>query len=243
MRERIDITEVEAQTKIRAKYLRAIENEEWDLLPGAVYAKSFLRTYGDYLGLDSRMLIDEFRRQYEGPAEHDIRPVASRPARERNRRPPRRAPPWVPVAVVVVVVLAALFAVGKLLPGSSTTSSSGHHTTPRHTISSVLPKTTAKTTPAAPTRVRLQMVPTGLVYVCLVRGDGAKLINERTFSVGEAVPPASGSRLLLTLGNDNIQMKVNGRLWPLAASATPIRLEITPAGVHHIPLSRSPTCP
>src|SRR5437588_10173860 len=99
MRERIDITEVEAQTKIRAKYLRAIENEEWDLLPGAVYAKSFLRTYGDYLGLDSRMLVDEFRRQYEGPAEHDIRPVASRPARDRNRHPPpRRAPPWAPIA-------------------------------------------------------------------------------------------------------------------------------------------------
>ena len=90
MRERIDITEVEAQTKIRAKYLRAIENEEWDLLPGPVYAKSFLRTYGDYLGLDSRMLVDEFRRRYERPSEHDIRPgrLASREReRERQRRP------------------------------------------------------------------------------------------------------------------------------------------------------------
>ena len=54
MRARIDITEVETRTKIRAKYLRAIENEEWDLLPGPVYVKSFLRTYGDFLGLDSR---------------------------------------------------------------------------------------------------------------------------------------------------------------------------------------------
>ena len=67
MRDRIDISEVEAQTKIRAKYLRAIENEEWDLLPGPVYAKSFLRTYGDYLGVDSRMLLDEFKRRYERP--------------------------------------------------------------------------------------------------------------------------------------------------------------------------------
>ena len=34
MRARIDVSEIEAQTKIRAKYLRALENEEWGLLPG-----------------------------------------------------------------------------------------------------------------------------------------------------------------------------------------------------------------
>src|ERR1700756_306808 len=84
MRARSDISEVEAQTKIRAKYLRAIENEEWDLLPGPVYAKSFLRTYGDYLGLDSRRLIDEFKRRYEHPSDHELRPVTSL-ARERER--------------------------------------------------------------------------------------------------------------------------------------------------------------
>ena len=54
MRSRIDITEVEAATKIRAKYLRALENEEWDLLPGPTFVKTFLRTYADYLGLDAR---------------------------------------------------------------------------------------------------------------------------------------------------------------------------------------------
>ena len=244
MRARIDITEVEAQTKIRAKYLRAIENEEWDLLPGTVYAKSFLRTYGDYLGLDSRMLVDEFRRRYEGPTEHDIGAVASRPARDRNRHPPPRRPPsWAPIAAVIVVVLAVLFAVGKLLPGSSATNSTTHHPSARHRVASTLSKTTTTTPPAAPTRVTLQMVPTGLVYVCLVRGDGAKVINEQTFNVGEAIPAATGARLLLTLGNDNVRMKVNGRVWPIAASPTAIRLLITPAGVSHIPNSQAPTCP
>src|SRR5437016_9353551 len=84
MRARIDISEVEARTKIRAKYLRAIENEEWDLLPGPVYVKSFLRTYGDFLGLDSRLLIDDFKRRYERPADGDMRPIASL-GRERDR--------------------------------------------------------------------------------------------------------------------------------------------------------------
>src|SRR5215470_3956028 len=84
MRAHIDIGEVEARTKIRAKYLRAIENEEWDLLPGPVYVKSFLRTYGDYLGLDSRALIDEYKREYEHPSDHEMRPMASL-SRERER--------------------------------------------------------------------------------------------------------------------------------------------------------------
>src|SRR6476660_10462456 len=85
MRARIDMTEVEARTKIRAKYLRAIENEEWDLLPGPVYVKSFLRTYGHFLGVDSRLLVDEFKRRYERPAEQDLRPLSSL-IRDRERR-------------------------------------------------------------------------------------------------------------------------------------------------------------
>ena len=84
IRARIDMSEVEARTKIRAKYLRAIENEEWDLLPGPVYVKSFLRTYGDFLGLDSRALVDEYKRQYERPSDNEMRPISSL-SRERER--------------------------------------------------------------------------------------------------------------------------------------------------------------
>src|SRR3981081_793887 len=91
MRARIDITEVEARTKIRAKYLRAIENEEWDLLPGPVYAKSFLRTYGDFLGLDSRMLVEEFKGRYES-RENDSRPIAPISRDREPTRPRRRLP-------------------------------------------------------------------------------------------------------------------------------------------------------
>src|ERR1700744_2112702 len=83
MHARIDISEVELRTKIRAKYLRAIENEEWDLLPGPVYVRSFLKTYGDYLGLDSRLLVDELNRRSGGP-NHDPRAMTSL-SRERER--------------------------------------------------------------------------------------------------------------------------------------------------------------
>src|SRR5215469_733590 len=104
MRARIDITEVEAATKIRAKYLRAIENEDWDLLPGPVFVKSFLKTYGDYLGLDSRLLIDEFKRRYESPTDHEVRPISTR-TRERERAAHRPRRPLLPPAALIVLVL------------------------------------------------------------------------------------------------------------------------------------------
>ena len=66
---RIDMTEVEAATKIRAKYLRALENEEWDLLPGPTFVKTFLRTYAEYLELDPRLLVEEYRQRYERPVD------------------------------------------------------------------------------------------------------------------------------------------------------------------------------
>src|ERR1700722_2500531 len=131
MRARIDITEVESRTKIRAKYLRAMENEEWDLLPGEVYVKSFLRTYGEYLGLDTRQLLDDFRRRYERPADHELRPITP-PGRDRPRRR-RGVPPWAVIVVVLVLVVVALYVVGKHhghTPTSTTTTQT--RTPPKH---------------------------------------------------------------------------------------------------------------
>ena len=249
MRDRIDISEVEAQTKIRAKYLRAIENEEWDLLPGPVYAKSFLRTYGDYLGLDSRMLLDEFKRRYEHPSESDVRPIGSIAARDRERRERRerrpgtpRIPSWAPIGVAVLVILGLLFLVGSLT--QSNTPSSAHRSSHRqHPGTPTVVKPPTATTPAAPVTATLQMVPTAPVYVCLVNGSGAKLINERTFSVGQTIPTETAPKLLLTLGNAGVKITVDGKPVTVAASPTAIRLLITPTNVSHIPLSQAPTCP
>src|ERR1035437_1621387 len=69
MRARIDVSEIEAQTKIRAKYLRALENEEWGLLPGPTFVKSFLRTYAQALGLDGKALVEEDRLHHERGSE------------------------------------------------------------------------------------------------------------------------------------------------------------------------------
>jgi hypothetical protein len=97
--------------------------------------------------------------------------------------------------------------------------------------------------PPKPRKVTLRLVPTGLVYVCLVNGGGRKLINQQNFNVGQTVPTQTARHLLLTLGNNAVRMTVDSRVVPVAASPNAIRLFITPAGVSHIPLSRKPTCP
>src|SRR6187549_3563075 len=93
MRNRVDISDVEAQTKIRAKYLRALENEEWDLLPGPTFVKSFLRTYADALGLDSRALLEEYKMRYERLSEADLVPISPQTARQRQRAARRARKP------------------------------------------------------------------------------------------------------------------------------------------------------
>jgi cytoskeleton protein RodZ len=245
IRARIDMSEVEARTKIRAKYLRAIENEEWDLLPGPVYVKSFLRTYGDFLGVDSRTLVDEYKRQYERPSDHEVRPISSLSReRERAARGPR-IPPWAIIGVVLVAIVAVLYFVGS----NNNNNSSNNPTTPnaaanqptQHRSSHKRKKQQHKTAPAKPKTVTLQLVPTATVYVCVENGSGAKLIAGRVFAAGETIPTAKASKLLITLGNSSVQMKVNGKAIQVA-QGSPIGYSITPSGMTPLPSGQLPTC-
>src|ERR687894_781493 len=115
LRNRIDMTDVEAATKIRAKYLRALETEEWDLLPGPTFVKTFLRTYAEYLGLDSRLLVEEYRQRYERPSTQDLTPFKASRVQGRARR--RRAAalgPGLVIVACVAVLLGSLWVLGRL---------------------------------------------------------------------------------------------------------------------------------
>jgi cytoskeletal protein RodZ len=244
MRARIDIGEVEAHTKIRAKYLRAIENEEWDLLPGPVYAKSFLRTYGDYLGLDSRMLVEAYKRRYERPSDHEPRPIAAR-SRERERERRTRGPllpPWAVIGLVLVAVFVALYIVGKHASGNKPIPPASSQAKTPHRPHRTRPTRTATSLPATSTTVTLQLVPTGRVYVCLVDGAGQPLIPGRILSAGQTIPTETKSKMLLTLGNNSVQMKVNGKTVAVAPSATSIGFTLIPGGAQPLPASQQPRC-
>jgi hypothetical protein len=64
LRQGLDFPEIEQATKIRGKYLRALEEEQFEVLPGQTYVKGFLRSYADYLGLDGQLYVDEFNSRY-----------------------------------------------------------------------------------------------------------------------------------------------------------------------------------
>lgn len=255
IRARIDISEVEARTKIRAKYLRAIENEEWDLLPGPVYVKSFLRTYGDFLGVDSRLLVDEFKRRYERPADQDMRPISSL-GRERERR--RRRPRLGPVGVIVlalIVVAGALYVVGTLNNSSTTTTSTPSSSAASRSSTSATSPTSHTTTahkppakhhhpapPPKPNTVTVKLAPTtSSVYVCVEDGNGKRLVPGLIFAPGQSIPTQTAKKLLMTFGNSTVQMKVNGKTVPVGPGA-PVGYEVTPGKTTVLPAAQRPTC-
>ena len=113
LRKELDFPELEEGTKIRAKYLRALEDENFEQLPASTYVRGFLRTYADYLGLDGQLYVDEYNVRYasgDEVLERRIRRGSSgrRPG-HRQRRLERNVV-WlalVGIAAVTALVIAA----------------------------------------------------------------------------------------------------------------------------------------
>jgi cytoskeleton protein RodZ len=97
LRQGLDFPELEQATKIRGKYLRALEDEQFDLLPAQTYVKGFLRSYAEYLGLDGQLYVDEYNSRYV---------VGEDDAPFRARRPtPRARSPRIQSRVVLLTLL------------------------------------------------------------------------------------------------------------------------------------------
>jgi len=114
-RRAVDLEEVEAATGIRTRYLRAIEGEDWDALPEAFYARSFIRKYAAFLGVAPEPLVEEYRRQRGttgGPGEAPTSPFArttSRKAEALRRRRKRQAfYTWAGLGLIVAGVIVAI---------------------------------------------------------------------------------------------------------------------------------------
>jgi cytoskeletal protein RodZ len=99
LRQGLDFPELEQGTKIRAKYLRALEDEQFDVLPAQTYVKGFLRSYAEYLGLDGQLYLDEYNSRFVVGEE------------EQPSRPRRSAPPPRGVQVQSRVVLLTLLGI------------------------------------------------------------------------------------------------------------------------------------
>ena len=249
IRSRIDISEVEASTKIRAKYLRALENEEWDLLPGPAYVKSFLRTYAEALGLDAKLLVEEYKLRHERLSETELQPIG-RPGAARRRAPsPGRIPRGFVVGVIVVALIGVLYWLGRSgddKPAGTTQSTTTDAT--RDGASGAggsdddaqQPRRRRRR-PSAARRVALRVVPTAPVYVCLVAGS-RRLINGVTLQPGAASRLFRSRRFRINLGNGGVTLRFNGRTLEVPDSATGIGYEITRRGRRVLPDGERPDC-
>jgi hypothetical protein len=238
IRARIDISEIEAKTKIRAKYLRALENEEWDLLPGPTYVKSFLRTYAEALGLDAKLLVEEYKLRHERLSDVEMQPImAGSPQRER-RRPGAGIPRWSVAAAGVAAVVVILLVVG------SSSNTGKHHARPtpaagrgRHGATGASGLTTAR-----PVRVSLQLLPTAPVYVCLQAYGGHRVLNGATLTPGTRQAVYHSRRFKMTFGNGSLRMRINGRLLTVPQVSTAINYVVTARGRRLLPVAQAPTC-
>src|SRR5438105_4427866 len=106
-RRHLGYDQVEAETKIRAKYIRCLEEEDFGTLPSGTYIKGFLRTYADYLGLDGQLYVDEYNSRYGVGDDEQREPVVARRSstvHQRHRRLERRG------VVFALAGIGALFA-------------------------------------------------------------------------------------------------------------------------------------
>jgi cytoskeleton protein RodZ len=227
MRRRIDMAEVESATKIRAKYLRALESEEWELLPGPTFVKTFLRTYADYLELDSRLLVEEYKQRFERPAGMELTPLNLRSQRRRRRVAPRIGP-GVIVVVGIIALLAVLYLLGRFGDDEGRTPATNVEATPTATpkksSSSSKKKKRAASPPSKSMRVRISA--TGQVYVCMEDSKGRAVVDKQTLDAGESTQTFRGRRFRVTFGTSAARMRVNGKSYGVATSKEPVGYEL-----------------
>jgi helix-turn-helix protein/uncharacterized protein DUF4115 len=210
-RQGLGYPEIELATKIRAKYIRALEEEDFTSIPGDAYIRGFLRTYSDYLGLDGDVYVDEYASRFITSWRDELPPRPERRRIRRRERPlERRAVLLVLAAVVGVTAL--VFAAWRV-PGSSTNVPGIGSKGPQH--------------PLAARRLVLTGVGSG-TYVEVRRGKASgKVAFQGTVEPGEAHQLAGDHFYLLVRRPTGVHITLDGRAVALPA-ATNLRIHVTP---------------
>ena len=231
--------DVEADTAIRSRYIRALEDEQFQVLPGATYTKGFLRAYAEYLGLDGQLFIDEFNSRHHDARSSVEQPIASRPRSRPQQRRQRRESNLVMIVLAAIVAVSALVLLATTFPNSPT----AHYpdtTTPNTGTST--PTTSAGGTKthhkhASPERPRLtvSLVLASSTWVRATTGapGGAGAVTSKGTDLGHGLlidPAVTGSSrvtftarapVFLRLGNPAaVTITVNGKTVKVPAGVT-----------------------
>ena len=210
-RQGLGYPQVELATKIRAKYLRALEEEQFDILPAETYVKGFLRAYSEFLGLDGQLYVDEYESRfvsdaYDGvPAQHRSRSTERRRQRRRELSFQRRA---VVLALVGIAALVALVIVAWRFGGASPSAPS------------VLP-------PSTPKPAGLSFSGPG-TYIEVRRGSSSgSVLYEGTLRDGETNLVLGNRFWILLRHPSGLRVTLNGKPVSLPARRT-LKVIVTP---------------
>jgi len=212
LRQGLEIPRIESDTKIRGKYLRALEEEQFDVLPGDTYVKGFLRTYADYLGLDGQLYLDEYSSRFAAVEELPFTQSAA--PRKRQRRRVESNLVVVALAAIVAVTVLVVVAMGGLGSDSGTETPPlvGQTTGPTETSGTSGPTESTGEGSAPPARLVLTAARGGSYVQVRSGGVNGRLLWEGTLEQGQTQRFLKQRRLWLDLRDpQNLDARLNGR--------------------------------
>ncbi|MBV8080389.1 MAG: helix-turn-helix domain-containing protein [Actinobacteria bacterium] len=213
-RRRIEFAQAEQATKVRGKYLRALEDEQFELLPSPTYVKGFLRTYADYLGLDGQLYVDEYNSRFVIGDAHERSRSVGRDRRSRRLETAIVGAAVAAIGLVTVVVISAW-------------TSSGSHVVTRQTPRLVK----QKAAPVAPPALSVAAV-RGSSFLAVHRGSASgPVLFEGTVARGQTEPFAGTHFWVNVSSPENLVIRVRGKKISLVGYR-PRVVTVTPTSWH-----------
>jgi cytoskeleton protein RodZ len=244
----LDLEEIEQRTKIRERYLRAMEEERWEVLPGAAYARGFLHTYAELLGLDPDATVAEYRRQpQEAQPEAEPVPQIAIPEHRGHRAFGRavvrsRLGRGATAAIAVVALLGIVVLLAPIGGSDEETGEPAERAVSPESRTSPAPSAAAKAPAERPSQASVRLTTIGTVWVCLVDERGRPLIEGVTLPADEEQGPFRGRGFEIGLGNGQVELEANGRRVPIPARAEPLGYRVNPEGTRELTPSERPSC-
>jgi hypothetical protein len=238
-RRKVELSEVEAATRIRLRYLRAIEDEEWDVLPGGFYTRGFIRTYAVFLALDGERLVEDYRTGVERWQRTPAEQTQSQPVGEGAPRESFGVPlAGLVVAGVVAVAVIAIVAI----PGGDGGGGNGVPA-PANTDRAANDRAEPSPPPAPKPGISVELAAGAEVWICLLNGGGKELVDGLILEAGSKEGPFHSGSFTVSFGNGEVTMLIDGREAEIPATSSPIGYAIDSSGkLTELGEAERPTC-
>lgn len=240
-RREIELSEVEAATRIRTRFLHAIEREEWDVLPGGVYTRGFIRTYANFLGLDGDRLAEDYRHEVEGAQRPEAAAAAQAP--RSRRKITLRGSPLPPMLAIGGVILVAVIAILAIPSGGGGGGAGRQPAPPRPSIRQAGGGEETAGAVRSTEGVSMRLTAKAEVWVCLLGASGKRLVDGQILEAGSAAGPFHSDSFTISFGNGEVAMTIDGKKAEIPATSSPVGYSIDSSGaLTELSEAERPTC-